>query len=280
MIEIDFICVVKNEEKYISDLIQSIIESAPHFLKWNLIIINDHSSDNTLKILESWRQKHENIYIYNNKFLGKVEGTILGLQKSKSNWIKFIDGDDFLNLSELKKIDFNCDAFAHDYFIINDKKKYINRISRTITNRREWIYELRSIPKAMFFLKRDLIDNIELFHDCIFEDLFINVQVVNNSQKLKIINKPIYYYRQHSNNYYGSNFFGNKRKVELLSKRLLNTIDVVQRYNSSIILNPHIKLYSKILANGINFKVFKLIRSPRLFLKAIYYRTIIYFPKN
>lgn len=280
MIRIDFISVVKNEEKFIDELINSIIITAPDFLEWNLIFINDHSSDNTRKIISNWNKKNKNVFFYDNIYVGKVGGTALGLSKSKSDWIKFVDGDDFLDLNKLKYSDFNCDAFAHNYFITSEKSKKIQKIPKSILKKKEWLFELRSIPKAMFFFKRNMIDNIELFHKCIFEDLFINIQIIKNSKSFKLIDAPIYYYRQHSRNFYGSNFYGNKSKVEILSERLKNTIEVAKIYNDEISINSKLLLYSNILKNGIGLKLFKLMCSPRLFIKSIYYRTIIYFPRS
>ena len=272
-IEITFISCVKNEIKYIEYLIKSIENTSPNFLNWKIIFIDDHSSDGTFEFLTSY--KSSKIKVFKNNYNGKVFGTILGIEKSKTEWIKFIDGDDFLSLESLEFSDFNCDAFYHDYFILKDDIVIRQNISKSIyQNRKQWIYELRSIPKAMFFVKKKFFLNIHGLNECIFEDLYINQRIFISCNNINKVDKPLYYYRQHKNNFYGNSFIGNRNKIRLLGKRIENMVFINYKYFKEIKINKQLNIYSKFLQE-FNFHVLvKLIFSPRLFLKAIYYYLI------
>ena len=52
MITISFLSVVKNEEKYIAELIRSILAFDNRLFSYEIVIIDDHSDDNTYQIIK------------------------------------------------------------------------------------------------------------------------------------------------------------------------------------------------------------------------------------
>lgn len=79
-----------NKEKSIVNTINSVlIQTYPYF---ELIIVNDGSTDSSLKIVESI--KDNRIRIINQKNGGVSNARNNGIKKSKYEWIAFLDGDD------------------------------------------------------------------------------------------------------------------------------------------------------------------------------------------
>lgn len=279
-VKVSFVSVVKDEENYISILIDSIISTIPPFIQWELLFIDDHSSDKTKEIISKYSRKNKSIKYELNPFTGKVYGTKYGFEKAQFKWIKFLDGDDFIDFTGLKPLHFKSDAIIHNYYQFDSKKiKRIDISDYIIEDRINWVKNLRSIPKAMFFFKKSLIRDNNIFNNCIFEDLVINVSVLNNSKEIIKIDDYLYYYRQHSNNFYGNTFIGKPLKVKLLGERLINTIEACDIYYPELQLNPYLNLYASILVEFNLVNLFSLFRSDfRLFLKALYYHLIKLFP--
>ena len=156
MIEIDFVSVVKNEELFIDEMINSIFETCPTFLRINkFIIIDDSSTDNTPKIIKKISEKNKKIFFYKNIFKNKVNGTFYGLSKTSSKWVKLVDGDDILDLGKISENDFMCDVFYHDYSTFNNSESKLIRTGPALSDSPlMFFYNLRTIPKGMFFFKK------------------------------------------------------------------------------------------------------------------------------
>jgi glycosyltransferase involved in cell wall biosynthesis len=61
---ISVICPVFNEAKYIEDVLQFFINSEPK--EKELILVDGGSTDNTVKIIEKWKEKYDNIFLLFN----------------------------------------------------------------------------------------------------------------------------------------------------------------------------------------------------------------------
>ena len=89
-----------NSQKYINETIESILNQT--FSDFELLIINDCSTDNTLKILNSY--KNEKIKIYSNeKNMGITPTRNRGFDLAKGEYITFMDHDDIAPSYKLEK---------------------------------------------------------------------------------------------------------------------------------------------------------------------------------
>lgn len=81
-----------NAEKYIAETIQSVINQT--YKNWELIIIDDGSTDNTSKIINSFKDKR--ILLSYQKNQGVSVARNLGLSLVQGKYITFLDADDIL----------------------------------------------------------------------------------------------------------------------------------------------------------------------------------------
>lgn len=90
-----------NAQKFLSESIASVI--AQTYTNWELIIIDDGSTDKTKKIIELFCEKDHRIqYIFQpNGKQGKARNT--GINNSKGSYIAFLDADDFWLKDKLEK---------------------------------------------------------------------------------------------------------------------------------------------------------------------------------
>lgn len=91
-----------NAQDYISDSIQSV--QAQTYQNWELIVVNDGSSDHTLDTVQKFMQQDQRIYLINQANQGVSVARNAGIEQAKGDFIAFIDSDDEYHPSFLEKL--------------------------------------------------------------------------------------------------------------------------------------------------------------------------------
>jgi len=141
-----------NTEKYVSEAIKSVINQT--YKNWELIIINDGSTDNSLKVIKNFKKKNNKIKIIDlKKNYGQGYARNLGIKSSRGNWISILDADDIFAIDKLKVQSNIIKSLHKSYvlvgsscFLINQKGKKINK-------------NLYHYPKKSYFLKSNIYRN-------------------------------------------------------------------------------------------------------------------------
>ncbi|TNJ43087.1 glycosyltransferase family 2 protein [Tamlana fucoidanivorans] len=84
----------KNTESFLSDCLISIINQT--YSHWEVIIIDDHSTDNSRHIVKSFSEKDERIHLFNNIGTGIIDALRLAFKYSKGVLITRMDSDDVM----------------------------------------------------------------------------------------------------------------------------------------------------------------------------------------
>lgn len=98
--KVSIITPVYNVEKYLSRCIDSII--AQSFQDWELLLIDDGSSDNSGKICDEYAKKDLRIEVFHKQNGGVSSARNIGLDNSIGEWLMFVDADDWLNKDALQ----------------------------------------------------------------------------------------------------------------------------------------------------------------------------------
>lgn len=95
-----------NEGKNIEKTLKSLLKVVPVYCrKYEIIVINDGSNDNTLQIADEYAKKHKNIRVINNKVnLGMGASYWKGIKAAKNNYVILVWGDCAHTDSSLRKI--------------------------------------------------------------------------------------------------------------------------------------------------------------------------------
>lgn len=83
-----------NIESFVTKTIKSICEQT--YRNIEIILVDDGSSDNTLKILDSLSIKDERIAVIHQSNGGVSKARLTGVEASTGEWIGFVDGDDYI----------------------------------------------------------------------------------------------------------------------------------------------------------------------------------------
>ncbi|MEZ8428368.1 glycosyltransferase family 2 protein [Vibrio cyclitrophicus] len=133
----DFVSIIMpahNSSKHIEESINSVLEQS--YDSWELIIINDRSTDNTLSIAEGYQSAHNNIIVYSNHDTvgGAYYARNIGLSFAKGRYICFLDSDDVwlpfkleVQIDAMKK--YNVFASHGCYNRISESGSFINQVN-------------------------------------------------------------------------------------------------------------------------------------------------------
>lgn len=117
-----------NTGEFIAESIQSVLNQT--YTNWELIIIDDCSSDDTDQIIESFNDERIK-YLKNEKNCGAALTRNRGLREARGEWIAFLDSDDLWSSDKLEKqIEFmkkNDIYFSyHEYEKIDEESRPLN----------------------------------------------------------------------------------------------------------------------------------------------------------
>lgn len=90
---------VRNACPYLEDCLKSIINQS--FTNWELIAINDHSTDQSLSILQDYSLKDSRIHCKQNPGKGIIDGLTFGYSFASGDFITRMDADDLMPLNKL-----------------------------------------------------------------------------------------------------------------------------------------------------------------------------------
>ncbi len=100
---------VYNKESFVKKTIESALSQS--FEDFEIIIVNDGSTDQSLNILESFKDARIKIFTINNS--GASSARNFGIEKSSGKFIAFLDADDYWYPDFLKSMSFSIEKF-HD----------------------------------------------------------------------------------------------------------------------------------------------------------------------
>jgi glycosyltransferase involved in cell wall biosynthesis len=98
-IEVSFVLGILNSERTLRECLDGIFLQDYPKNKYEVIIIDGGSTDNTLKIIEEYQFKHSNIRVLHNpKKLSEGKGMSkdMGIESAKGTYVALIDGDNIL----------------------------------------------------------------------------------------------------------------------------------------------------------------------------------------
>ena len=117
--QISVIIPIYNCEKYIKECLSSLIKQT--FKNFEIICINDGSNDDTLKILKKFEAKDERIKIYNQNNTGPGIARNVGMNRSKGEYLMFLDSDDIFKKTMLEELYIKIKEKDSDIVICNSQ---------------------------------------------------------------------------------------------------------------------------------------------------------------
>lgn len=188
MVKLSIIIPVYNTEEYLPRCLNSCLEQDLPANEYEIIAINDGSSDNSLQILNAYALKYPNIRVINQENRGLGATRNRGLNLAIGEYIWFVDSDDWVLENCLLDIYENC----KDVDILETDRAYLYKDHVVYINIAKWTGVPGYIFNREFLIKNKLIFRENIY----FEDSEFTPRVLYLSNKTVLYKKAIYYYYQ------------------------------------------------------------------------------------
>lgn len=201
-----------NAEKYIAESIDSVLSQT--YINWELLVIDDGSTDRTKEIVESYTEKDHRIFYHYQENGKQGKARNLGLEQSKGDFIAFLDSDD---LWLPAKLEFSLNEFSSNdldllftnayYFQETFDWNELHTLGRFAVHSREYIgkdglsfflFENR-IPMLTVLVKKTSLEAVGGFRDRGHaEDYELWLNLLSNGCRLRGVDIPLGLYRLHN----------------------------------------------------------------------------------
>lgn len=201
--EVSVVITAYNYARYIGRAIRSVYDQSINRNMYEIIVINDASTDETVDVLADYDSIVRVINLEKN--VGLAEARNIGIHKSLGRYVVFIDADDYIHKDMLKiehmflSSNPALDAVSADYILVDDRESHIKRVSA----------EEEPIACGIMF-RKDFLFDIGLYDKSFHahEDIDLRIRFLDKYQIYNIM-LPLYRYRKH-----GDNLTNNKEKLE------------------------------------------------------------------
>lgn len=215
--KISVIVPVYNTEKYIERCLKSILTQS--FQDFQLIIINDGSTDDSEKIIHKVTRKCRNIVYKKTKNLGAAAARNLALEFATGEYVAFVDSDDYIEEDMFQKlydvaVNEKSDIVSCAYkkiFRFEEKEihpKDVKCFGKSLVKSKDILLNSNPyLPVKLF--KRNLIEDNNLTLDVdlrIFEDLVFCYKLFLLANKICFIDECLYNYNCENDNSLTSEF--------------------------------------------------------------------------
>ncbi|MFS9199377.1 glycosyltransferase family 2 protein [Streptococcus oralis subsp. tigurinus] len=205
--KISVIVPVYNVEAYLERCVESILQQT--YAHFELILINDGSTDSSGQICDRLASQYENIKVYHIENAGVSNARNMGIQLATGSWVTFIDSDDFVTQDYLATLASAVEGLNVGFVIaplhhikngiVTDIPPHSGKTELWSTE--ETMKELLMTTRTSFFpvaklFKRNLLadekfnTNYHLAEDA----LFLTELLLKTRCSSVFIDKPVYYY--------------------------------------------------------------------------------------
>lgn len=190
---------VKNAAPFIKDCIESICKQT--YTNWELIAVDDHSTDQSYEIISQYESKNEKIHLLKSKGNGIIPALQMGYSHSSGKYIHRMDADDIMPVSKLSNLFELISHFgkghvatAHVSYFSDQKlnagyQNYAKWLNQLCENNNHWgaIFKECVIASPNWLIARDDFERVGGFnsfqypedYDLVFRFYKANLKVVS-----------------------------------------------------------------------------------------------------
>lgn len=250
MIMVSICMITFNHELYIEQAINGVLIQKCNF-KFELVIGEDNSTDNTLSIIENIQKKYPNTIkiLKQEKNIGAIPNLFETLSHCDGKYIAFCEGDDFwLDPYKLQKqIDFlethtDYSLCFHDALVFWEDKSHIpyyfcKKLTSNIFSINDILNNKWFIPSASMVFPKEFIFPLPKWFKLIYNGDFALQLILAHKGKIHYINRLMSAYHKNATG------FSNTMKRKQIYK---NKINLLELFNNSTD-----KQYNKLIRNAI-----------------------------
>lgn len=211
MSKIAIIMPVYNGADYLEFSINSVLNQT--YKDFQLICVNDNSTDNSLEILKNFQAKDSRIIVLTKDNAGPGVALNYGIKNSKSEYICFLDQDDLYSNDYLETMLFYVEKYQLDICIANasflDENGNINKIPYSafdedfikINSKQKRKIYLSRVPQWTKIVSRTYLEKYKFLFpgkENKAHDIPFHIELLFFTNNIGVLNKSLYYHRIHS----------------------------------------------------------------------------------
>ncbi len=210
--KVSVIIPVYNVELYLDECVASVMQSSLREIE--ILLIDDGSTDNSLTLCRKWEAKDSRIRVYHKRNGGLSDARNYGLARAKGEFIAFVDSDDKIDSRMLEDMYNACQQY--------DCKISICGVMLwrpgDETNSEEYVEDLPTTEETSV-VDMNYTDYTGMYHNTAWRKLYHYSLFLSDAKfpyglyhedvgfwwimmaqidRLTVINKPLYYYRQNN----------------------------------------------------------------------------------
>lgn len=226
--EISIIVPVYNLADYLPKCIDSIL--AQTFTDFELILVNDGSTDRSREICESFARIDQRIKVIHKENGGVASSRNAGLAIAKGKYIGFVDNDDYIDKQMFEILYNNAKTYSSDIVVCDylnvdedhpqDIESFNNDHQIEHYNHIEALNQLYTASNTTFVVpwnklyKRHLFEHAQYKFGSINDDENIAHELLYHSRKITYIQTGLYYYTQRNGSQMDSKAYFHVKKLD------------------------------------------------------------------
>ena len=269
-----------NKGQFIEEAINSVLNQK--YDNWKLIVIDGASQDNSKEILETFKKKVNKIHvIYSNKRKSTAFARNLGVRLSKSEYVAFLDSDDYWHENKLsEQINFmkkyNYDFTYTDYqpfFLKNNNKIFKKKVIPSCSYTFDQFINDTSIATSSMIVKKSVIGSIKCANIKILEDYPFKCQILKKVSSGIKLKQNLMFYRISENSLQSSKL----RNVRWLwyTNRKYNKLLLIKTIISILMISISLLVSAK-LSESKATMTFLLVVIENLILNHLFFYVVFY----
>lgn len=203
---------VKNTAPYLSACVESILRQT--YTNWELIAINDHSTDDSLSILTSYAEKDHRVKVVTSKGQRLIPALQTGIQVATGELINRMDSDDkmpsdklevlvsaWLNQGKGTVIAGGTEHFVDEGEVGDGFRRYERWLNAVAANGQHFqeIYQECTIPSHSWIMHREDFDEVGGFESPVYpEDYDLTFRIYRKGLKVIGIDHILHHWRDRS----------------------------------------------------------------------------------
>lgn len=254
-----------NIASYLPQTIESILKQSNS--DWEIIAIDDGSTDLTPKVLCEYAQCDNRIKYFTKTNGGVSSARNYGLKKSSGEWVLFLDGDDLIDSSlieMLNNISNDTDLVMYNFIVEENKKlkkKYSIKNKRTIFE--DFLINKQTLHISSIAVRRNFIlkNNIKFDENTYYgEDREFISKILSKRPRYECIHKAFFKYQIREGSAMSQKKYSFKRFSSVLaSERTYNNLigkreEIYAKIILGFTIARHIKMYIDYDCNDIVLK--------------------------
>lgn len=251
--KISIVVPVYNVEKYLGKCLDSLLNQT--IKDYEIICVNDGSTDNSLEILKEYAKRDDRIKIISQENAGLGAARNVGIKAAKGTYLGFVDSDDFVDPTLYEKAISRAERNKSDVVIFNVYLYFTDSCEKVIFRDKRFYSLLESEgyftavehPRVINCIgvwdkiyRRDFIMANEILNPekRIYEDVLFTIKTLTLAKRISVISDPLIYYRKNT----GVSIVDKEVKTDYFKFDFLKNLKECKEFLTSIGLYAHYRL--------------------------------------